>query len=217
MTPIAASAAMAPFAGQRTSRPRPSAVAGTVAWTTTIGAAAVDSPAVHRAATIDPQTGGGAFSSSGRASTMLVAVVVTDCPKTRGRDNGAELGLGPFASARSIHKHFEVDEIRICSEARYRLLWQHALDDQQDRLVGHRLSAIGEDGDGAIVVPIVQDRAQHIGVSARRDAVKETAADDLATRFHSARRQDRWRARHDIGEIEKDAARIPVRRKEVGE
>jgi hypothetical protein len=39
-------------------------------------AAAVDSPAVHRAATIDPQTGGGAFSSSGRTSTMLVAVVV---------------------------------------------------------------------------------------------------------------------------------------------
>ena len=33
-------------------------------------------PSVYRAATIDPQTGGGAFSSSGRASTMLVAVVV---------------------------------------------------------------------------------------------------------------------------------------------
>jgi hypothetical protein len=76
MTLIAASAAMAPFGWPAYQPAGPSAVAGTVAWTTAIGAAAVDSPAVHRAATIDPQTGGGAFSSSGRASAMLVAVVV---------------------------------------------------------------------------------------------------------------------------------------------
>ena len=63
----------------------------------------------------------------------------------------------------------------------------------------------------------MQDRAQHIGVSARRDAVKETATNDLATRLDPARRKDRRRARHDIGEIEKDAVRITVRRKEVGE
>ena len=56
---------------------------------------------------------------------------------------------------------------------------KHALHDQQDRVRGDRLSAVAEDGDGAVVVPVVQDRAQHIGVNARRDAVKETAINDL--------------------------------------
>lgn len=75
------------------------------------------------------------------------------------------------------------------------------------RVGSHRFWAIGQNGDAAVVVPIMQDRAQHKSVRPGRYAVKETAADDRATRFHAARRRERRRARHDVGEIEENATR----------
>jgi hypothetical protein len=59
-----------------------------------------------------------------------------------------------------------------------------------------------ENCDRALIVPVVQDRAQEVGVCTPRDAVEETAAEHLATGLDPARLEKRWCARHHVREIE---------------
>ena len=67
--------------------------------------------------------------------------------------------------------------IRIANGASFGPLGQDRVDDEQPRVRGHRGTADGEDAAAVLVVPVVQDAREQVGVRARGHGVEEVAVD----------------------------------------
>ena len=75
-----------------------------------------------------------------------------------------------------------------------------ALDDEQRAAIGAiARAAAAQDAHRVLVLPVVQDRLEHVGVGALRHRVEEAARDDLAALADD-------RALDDVGLVEEDAA-----------
>ena len=99
---------------------------------------------------------------------------------------GAEFDLGTLASA-CAHKH--VDIVRRRSPTLRGLVDArrvYTLDNQELGLRAHRPVTVPENRDCSVVVPVVDDMFENVGVAAGRHFLKEIPADRLAARGETA-------------------------------
>ena len=123
------------------------------------------------------------------------------------------LGGGPLFTA-GDRQHHHVNDL---AEVRRVALRQHELDDQQLGAPLHRFAAVAENRQALILVPIVNDVRQDVGVPARRNAVEEAPVLDRDSAFHPVRAQQRRRVRDDMRAIEEDASRLGVAFEDVAQ
>ena len=105
------------------------------------------------------------------------------------------LGLGPLASAAPDEPHVKkLVRVRLVRRLR------DAFDEQQSSVRSYRASALTENLQRGVVVPVVNNATEDVRVTVGRDRLKEVPADDLAA-FDDIRGTERFGTRDDVGEI----------------
>ena len=99
-----------------------------------------------------------------------------DVPEPSRGEEG-RVGLGFAFPPAGRHQHVEVGELTLRSLVGRTKL---PLDDQQRRTLHHCPPAGAEDADAVLVLPVVEDRLEHVGVAPVRQRVEEAPADHLA-------------------------------------
>lgn len=83
-----------------------------------------------------------------------------------------------------------------------------AFDDQQARAAIHRGSAVGENFFRALVVPVVDDRREYIGVASGRNRIEEASRHDFASIGDTGLLEPLARTGNDRWQIEQHGAQM---------
>jgi hypothetical protein len=90
-------------------------------------------------------------------------------------------------------------------------LWVDALDDQQPAVRAHRAMAVPEDRESQLVVPVVDDVLQDVGVMGARHGLEEASPDRLASLGEPALGDLLLGSLDDVGLVEDRPAKMGMR------